>query len=67
MILSTSFLITVSANSKEQKDCNCPLVAVIHQPVETLAEQLGYCKIPPPKGHGVYYVFENGKCVAKVK
>lgn len=26
-----------------------------------------YCSLPPPEGHGVYYVWENGKCVAKVK
>lgn len=44
-----------------------PLVTIVYQTPEQLAKQLGYCKVPAPKGHGVYYVVVKGKCVARVK
>lgn len=34
---------------------------------DNLYERLGYCNQHIPADHGIYYVREHGKCVAKVK
>lgn len=60
-LIWTMFCLAITAKADDK------LVVVIREPVEKLYEKLGYCKIPAPKGHGVYYVIENGKCVARVK
>ena len=71
MIFLTALTVALSfvgsAIAEELKQCKPPMILVVQLTPEQLAERLGYCKVPAPKGHGVYYVMEDGNCVAKVK
>lgn len=65
-LLTLSFILLFTSPSFAEKELT---VEVIEQPVEDLYARLGYCSVPPPPQgtHGIYYVYENGKCVPKVK